>query len=100
MSNTVNKHSLWQFIDDEASFRVASPETVSRLYFPLANEAGILSSITPDLHGDIKTSHNSFLTLPVSIEDLHNIKSSRNFWVYIEGKGEAWSATVVSSLQN
>ncbi len=99
----MSKHPLWQFIDEEASFRVVSPETVSRLYFPLANEAGILSSITPDLHGDIKTSHNSFLTLPVSIEDLHNTKSSRNFWFLIEGRGaqkQVWSPTGVSAVQN
>lgn len=105
MSTTMYpKNSLWQFMDDQASFRVSSPESVSRLYFPLANEAGILSSITPDLHGDIKTSHDSFLTLPVSIEDLHNTKSSRNFWVYIEGHegsgGQSWSLTGVSALQN
>src|SRR3989338_7843243 len=78
---------LWQFIDEEASFRVTSPERLSRLYFPLANESGVLSSISPNLHGDIKTSHNSFLTLPVTIEDLHNTKSSRNFWVYVRGRG-------------
>lgn len=98
MSTTFTKNSLWQFIDEAAAFRVLSPDRTSRLYFPLANEAGILSSITPDLHGDIKTSHNSFLTLPVSIEDLHDSKSSRNFWLYVEGKG-AWSATGVSSAQ-
>jgi cellobiose phosphorylase len=90
---------LWQFIDDQGSFRVQSPETVSRLYFPLCNEAGILSSITPELYGDIKTNHNSFLMLPVTIEDLHNTKSSRNFWVHVEGKG-AWSATGVSAIQH
>ncbi len=76
-----------------------APESVSRLYFPLANEAGLLSSITPDLHGDIKTSHNSFLMLPVSIEDLHNTRSSRNFWVSVEGRG-VWSLTGVSALQD
>ncbi len=100
-TTTFGKSSLWQFIDEQASFKVASPDRRSRLYFPLANEAGILSSITPDLHGDIKTSHNSFLTLPVSIEDLHESKSSRNFWVYVEGsKKGAWSATGVSAVQN
>lgn len=93
------KNLLWQFIDDNASFRVSSPDAVSRLYFPLANEAGILSSITPDLHGDIKTGHNCFLTLPVSIEDLHNTKSSRNFWVHVEGRG-VWSLAGVSAGQN
>jgi cellobiose phosphorylase len=95
---TPKKPSLWEFIDSEASFRVHSPTSVSRLYFPLGNEAGLLSSITPDLHGDIKTSYNSFLTIPVSVEDLHNTKSNRNFWVYVEGKG-AWSLTGVSARQ-
>ncbi len=99
MPNTSSRNALWQFIDDQASFRVISPESTSRLYFPLANEAGILSSITPDLYGDIKTNHNSFLMPPVTIEDLHNSKSSRNFWVNVEGKG-AWSLTGVSAVQN
>ena len=91
--------ALWEFIDAQASFRFPDATDMSRLYFPLANEAGILCSITPDLHGDIKTSHDSFLTLPVSIEDLHNTKSTRNFWAYVEGKG-AWSLTGVSALQD
>jgi len=98
MSTTPTKKMLWEFIDAHGSFRVPSPSGTSRLYFPLANEAGILSSITPDLHGDIKTSHDSYLTLPVSAEDLHNTKSNRNFWVHVEGKG-VWSLTGVSSLQ-
>lgn len=99
MARTSEKTPLWEFMDAEGAFRVGSPTSVSRLYFPLANEAGILSSITPDLHGDIKTGNNSFLTLPVTVEDLHNTKSNRNFWVHIEGKG-AWSATGVSALQD
>lgn len=99
MQNPLNKHALWQFIDDQASFRVPSPESTGRLYFPLGNEAGILSSITPDLHGDIKTNHNSFLTIPVTIEDLHDSKSSRNFWVHVEGYG-VWSVGGVSAIQN
>jgi cellobiose phosphorylase len=99
MPDTTPKPSLWQFIDDQASFRVQHPEALSRLYFPLANRGGILSSITPDLHGDIKTNHNSFLTLPVTVEDLHDSKSSRNFWVHVEGKG-AWSLTGMSAVQH
>ena len=98
MPKTSKKNALWEFLDAEASFRVHAPTSVSRLYFPLGNEAGILSSITPDLHGDIKTGHNSFLTQPVSTEDLHNTKTNRNFWVYVEGKG-AWSLAGVSAPQ-
>jgi cellobiose phosphorylase len=89
---------LWEFTDPQGSFRFPQPDEVSRLYFPLANEGGILSSITPELQGDIKTGHNTFLTPPISVEDLYNTKSSRNFWAYVEGKG-AWSLTGVSASQ-
>lgn len=42
-----------------------------------------MSSITADLHGDLKTSFNTFLLEPVSRLSLSNSKSSRNFWIYI-----------------
>lgn len=54
-----------------------------------------MSSVSPDLHGDIKTGQNSFLLTPVSRIDLVNSKSSRNFWVYIN-KDKVWSATGTS----
>ena len=82
--------TLWRFIDDDATFVAGNPDKVSRLYFPLANESGMMSSITPKLHGDIKNSQHSFLTVPVSSEDLNNTLYNRNFWLYIEGYG-AWS---------
>ena len=34
--------------------------TFLRLYFPLVNEAGMMSAITPLLHGDVKTGQNTF----------------------------------------
>ena len=98
MPKPSEKHPLWRFIDEDGSFHVENPVDISRLYFPLGNEAGMLSSITPDLHGDIKTDQNHFLTLPVSTEDLHNTRSARNFWMYSESMG-AWSATGNSSWQ-
>ena len=51
--------------------------------------------ILVSLKGSIKSSHNSFLTLPVSAEDLHMSKSSRNFWVRKDDI-HLWSATGVS----
>ncbi|MFA5976202.1 MAG: cellobiose phosphorylase [Elusimicrobiota bacterium] len=84
--------SWWNFTAEDETFEARQPDAISRLYFPLCNEAGLLSAITPTLHGDIKTGQNHFLTLPVSAEDLHNTRSARNFWVYVEGKGP-WSAT-------
>lgn len=89
----------WNFIDDKGTFQIDAPHRNSFLYFPIANEAGMMSSVTPNLNGDVKTGQNTFFNLPVSSEDLHNTKSNRNFWVYIEGQG-AWSATGTSALQN
>ena len=51
----------WHFVDTTGTFMLESPHRTSYLYFPLVNEAGLMSAITPSLHGDIKTSQNSFL---------------------------------------
>ena len=78
------------FIDKYGTFRIKNPENYSGLYLPLAGEKGLKSSITPTLGGDSKTSQNTFLLEPVSIENLHNNKGTRNFWCRIVGKG-FWS---------
>ena len=88
----------WEFIDEDASFCMHNPHRYSALYFPLANEAGIFSSITPTFHGDIKADHNTFLTAPVSVESLHDSRSARNFWIKLNNAGP-WSATGNSALQ-
>lgn len=88
----------WSFVDQSGTFSLENPHHSSFLYFPLANEAGMMSAITPNLNGDSKTSQKTFFSLPVSAEDLHNTKSGRNFWVTIDGKG-AWSAAGASSRQ-
>ena len=88
----------WHFLDEAGSFQLESPQNVSYLYFPLVNEAGMMSAITPNLNGDIKANLNSFLTLPVSVEDLHNTRSARNFWVFVDGAGP-WSVTGNSAKQ-
>ena len=82
----------WEFIGASGVFRLEDPQRTSYLYLPLVNEAGMVAVVTPSLHGDAKTGQHSFLTLPVSVDDLQNNRSCRNFWVYVEGDG-AWSAT-------
>ena len=77
----------WKFIDSSGTFELSSPHHSSYLYFPLVNEAGMMSSVTPLLHGDIKAGQHAFLTLPVSTEDLHNTRSGRNFWVSVKDGG-------------
>ena len=86
------------FIDKLGTFTLDDPDLTSYMYFPLANEAGMMSAITPDLSGDIKLDQNSFLLEPVSCDNLHNNKSSRNFWVYTKENG-AWSTTGRSAKQ-
>jgi len=88
------ENKLWKFIDNLGSFESNAADKIKTLYFPLCNET-IMSSVSPDLHGDIKTSQNSFLVTPVSRIDLADSKSSRNFWIYIN-KDEIWSACGVS----
>lgn len=88
----------WRFVDDAGTFALENPHQTSYLYFPLVNEAGMVSVVTPLLHGDSKIDQNTFLLAPVSVEDLHNSRSARNFWVYVEGIGP-WSATGNSALQ-
>lgn len=99
MSKKSNRDANWHFVDDTGTFVLENPHQTSYLYFPLVNEAGMMSAITPTLHGDIKRDQNTFLTPPVSVEDLHNSRAARNFWVYVDGVG-AWSAAGNSAPQN
>lgn len=55
-----------KYLDKKGTFTLNNPDLTSYMYFPLANEAGVMSSITPDLGGDIKLDQNTFLLEPVS----------------------------------
>jgi len=87
----------WKFIDLQGTFEQADAESGSYLYLPLVNQAGMISSVTPTFNGDAKADQNSFLLLPTSVEDLHNSRSARNFWVLVDGA--PWSATGGSAQQ-
>jgi cellobiose phosphorylase len=85
---------LWNFTDNSGSFFSAGADKVRSLYFPLGNES-IMSCVTADLHGDIKSGQDSFLLAPVSRVDLSDLRSSRNFWIRFDAH-KIWSATGVS----
>ncbi|MGV8981087.1 GH36-type glycosyl hydrolase domain-containing protein [Clostridium sp.] len=93
------KEINWYFKGENGDFVLNNPHKTSGLYFPLANESGMMSSITPLLGGDIKTGQNTFLMTPVSVGDLHNSKISRNFWLNINNN-IIWSATGNSLSQS
>ena len=43
-----------KYLDKKGTFTLNNPDLTSYMYFPLANEAGVMSSITPDLGGRYK----------------------------------------------
>ena len=88
----------YEFIGETGSFKAENPDFINYLYFPLVNEAGMMSSITANLHGDSKTSHNSFFLEPAHVENLHNSRGGRNFWVNIDGE-TPWSVAGNSARQ-
>jgi cellobiose phosphorylase len=88
----------WHFIRPDGTFRLEDPQRSSYLYFPLVNAAGMISVVTPTLHGDAKTGQHAFLLAPTSVEDLHASRAGRNFWVDVEGAGP-WSAAGASAAQ-
>ncbi len=88
---------LWSFADSkDGTFVSDRADTVSGLYFPLFNLAGMKSFVTPQFKGDICSDFHHYLTIPVVREDLHRSNASRNFWVAVDGQ-EPWSATGVSA---
>ena len=84
------------FMDESGTFSIRNPENYSALYFPIAGEKGLKSSVTPNLGGDSKLDQETFLLEPVSSENLHNNRSTRNFWCIVENVG-CWSATGASA---
>ncbi len=88
----------YNYIGNQGDFELDNPERISYLYFPIANEAGVMSCVTPDLAGDSKLNQNAFFMPPASCENLHNDKASRNIWVKVNDKS-LWSLTGRSAAQ-
>ncbi len=88
----------YNYVGNQGQFELNNPELISYLYFPIANEAGVMSCVAPDLAGDSKINQNAFLMPPVSCDNLHNDKTSRNIWCKINGK-DIWSLTGRSAKQ-
>ena len=48
-----------QFVDNKGTFSMEKAENYNYLYFPVANEKGIKSAVTPNLGGDSKLNQNA-----------------------------------------
>lgn len=93
---SVKKRSnWWRFVNSDGEFSAEAFEQVNRLYFPIANEAGLRSWVSPHLQGSPAASHNEYLGLPLSAEDLSNSLVHRGFWV-VEKSGTPFSLSSIS----
>lgn len=80
----------YAFLDAQGTFEVKEP--ANDLYFPLANETGLLSYLTPSLQGTLTLDQHSFLAPPLVREDLTHSRSSFNFWLSFKS-GHPWSVS-------
>lgn len=69
-----------------SEFELNDVENIGYLYYPLVNEAGMKSSITPSLSGDCKIDQSHFALLPQSQIDLHNSMFTRNIYFLVNNK--------------
>ncbi len=88
----------YRFTDNNGTFEMENADANSYLYFPLCNEAGLKGCVTPLLGGDLMLDQNRFVLQPTSVSDLHNNKSTRNFWLRFDD-GTLRSATGASVWQ-
>lgn len=86
------------FLNGQGDFLLTDAQRCPEAYFPLVNEGGMMSSITPLLAGDCKTDQNTFLLAPASAETLQESTATRNFWVCIPGR-DPWSVSGKSAAQ-
>lgn len=86
------------YLNEFGDFILRNAQRYAGTYFPLVNEGGMISSVTPCLGGDCKTGQNAYLLAPASSETLHESRASRNFWVIQSGKAP-WSVTGQSAPQ-
>ncbi|TAN61003.1 cellobiose phosphorylase [bacterium] len=91
---------IYKFIDDNGTFTVENPHKYN-LYFPLTSKDGaLLSSISPNLAGDIKRDNEHFLTPPASIEDIRsNWLTRRDFFIRTDSETIRLSAPYQDTLE-
>lgn len=97
MADTSNP--IWFFTNNElGAFEAPNAQYTSKLYFPLMNEKGMKTYVTPELKGDILIDFQRYLSVPNVTEDLHRQAPGRNFWVHIQGQ-LPWSVSGMSVFQ-
>ena len=70
-----------KYLDKRGTFTLDNPDLTSYMYFPLANEAGMMSAITPDL-GCLLYTSNFFNMIPKSLDEAAMIDGAGSFRVF------------------
>ncbi|MFH0953616.1 MAG: cellobiose phosphorylase [Verrucomicrobiota bacterium] len=92
MKDSSTPSDWWRFLDGRpgrpatGEFEAVGSERIDRLYFPIANEAGMKSWVSPRLQGGPALSHNEYLGLPLTAEDLPHTLVHRGFWLVEDGR--------------
>ncbi len=79
----------WHFddlsLDNPASgvFTANHASSIGRLYFPLVNEAGMLSWTSPTLQGSPASGQHEYAAPPLTAEDLPHVLIHRDFWIVV-----------------
>ncbi|MBI4310091.1 MAG: cellobiose phosphorylase [Candidatus Omnitrophica bacterium] len=83
----MSKEQFYTFLPDGVSFTSRRAAGIKTIYAPLcgSDAAGLKSSITPNLSGDIKVDKFHYVSKPASREDLR--WPLRDFFVWVDGKG-------------
>ena len=74
----------YEYLGKDGEFKLSNPDNYSYLYFPDGAPSGMMGCLTPKFGGDLKSSQNTFFLEPVSSDNLHNNRSTRNFWIKIK----------------
>lgn len=90
--------SQCQYLYHRGEFRLDQPQKQYAIYFPLCNEAGVKSAISPTLQGDMKLDQNRFALTPVSEDDLALNKTGRNCYLQIDDH-PLWSVNGITAFQ-
>ncbi len=70
----------------DSEFVLDNAENYGYIYYPLVNECGMKSSITPNMAGDCKIDQSHFALLPQSQIDLQNSMFTRNIYFLVNNK--------------
>lgn len=75
---------MLNYLNNKGDFSINHAENISYSYFPLCNNYGMKSAITPTQQGDIKRNQHQFLMPPVTQDELHRTGNSRNLWIKLK----------------